>query len=82
MARRAHTDGNAETTVHFTVRAVFGAGTYFVTLRLEDRLAPTSFVPVDKQVGVMSFEMVKSPRHEFLGIVDAGVEAREIDEQK
>ena len=80
ISRRADGDGLSHTTVLFTVRALFESGTYFVTLRLEDRLAQTSFVPVDKQVGLLSFEIVKSQQQDFLGIVDTAVTCRELPE--
>jgi len=57
-------------TVQFSVRALFDSGAYFVTFRLEDRLGPTAYAPVDKRVGGLSFELVRDARQDFLGLVD------------
>jgi lipopolysaccharide transport system ATP-binding protein len=48
-------------------------GHYHVTACLEDRPSANSFMPIDKQVGVLSFDVLQS-EHEFLGIVDLGIE--------
>jgi len=48
-------------------------GYYHITARLEDRPSSTSFMPIDKQVGVLSFDVIEN-EHEFLGLVDLGIE--------
>jgi lipopolysaccharide transport system ATP-binding protein len=61
----------AGVTLRFPVK--LAPGPYHVTARLEDRPSANSFMPIDKQVGVLSFEVLESER-EFLGIVDIGIE--------
>jgi lipopolysaccharide transport system ATP-binding protein len=61
----------ASATFRFSVK--FSPGSYHVTARLEDRPSANSFMPIDKQVGVLSFDVLESER-EFLGLVDLGIE--------
>ena len=64
--------------LRFSARAVFAVGHYFVTLRLESRFADGSFLELDKQVGILSFEMLRSPRQAFLGLVDISMTGHEM----
>jgi lipopolysaccharide transport system ATP-binding protein len=64
--------------VRFAARAVFAAGHYFITLRLENRLGDGSFLELDKQVGILSFEVMRSARQAFLGLVDISMTGREM----
>jgi len=58
----------------FSFEAPFNNGNYFLTLRLEDRVTETSFVPVDKQVAALSLAVLRPPRQHFIGLVDAGIQ--------
>jgi lipopolysaccharide transport system ATP-binding protein len=55
-------------------KANLGAGHFFITLRLEDRQTDRIFFPIDKQVGVLSFEVLHSARNCILGAVDLGID--------
>lgn len=57
--------------------ATFSGGRYFITLRLEDRTSEDLFFPVEKQVGLMSFEVFRD-RAELLGAVDLGMRVAEL----
>jgi lipopolysaccharide transport system ATP-binding protein len=54
----------------FTFAAVLKQGAYFITLRLEDRLSQKQFIPIEKQSGVLAFDIVRSINTNLLGIVD------------
>ena len=60
-----------------TLKAVLGNGKFFVALRLEDRQSDEVFFPIDKQVGLLSFEVLSSPGNTFLGAVDLGMQFTE-----
>ena len=64
----------------FVLRAVFDTGAYHVTLRLEDRISLTTFRPVAKEVGALSFEVLREAGQDVLGMVDVGMGARELPE--
>jgi lipopolysaccharide transport system ATP-binding protein len=64
--------GAGRTRVRFSARALFAAGHYFVTLRLEERLGDGSFIQIDKQVGILAFEVMRGTQRTFLGLVDVG----------
>lgn len=59
--------GNGSVIVRF--RAQLAAGRYHITVRLENRASETIFQPIDKQVGLLSFEVLESNKT-FLGTVD------------
>lgn len=52
------------------------AGRYFISLRLETRRGDQTLLPIDKQVGALSFEVVDL-RRQFIGPVDLGLECLE-----
>ena len=54
-------------------KANLGTGHFFITLRLEDRQTDRIFLPIDKQAGVLSFEVLPSAENSFLGAVDLGM---------
>jgi lipopolysaccharide transport system ATP-binding protein len=62
---------SASLTLRFPVR--LSAGHYHVTARLEDRPLAATFMPIDKQVGVLTFEVVEAEK-DFLGTVDMNIE--------
>jgi lipopolysaccharide transport system ATP-binding protein len=68
---RGH-DGLHRGRVDFEFPISFGAGEYFITLKLESHLSELEFYPVDKQVGVLCFKVLRR-KHEFLGSVDVGL---------
>lgn len=49
--------------------ASLAGGRYSLTLRLENREDERNFMPIDKQVGVLTFEVVEE-KQKFLGVVD------------
>ncbi|MFC1833970.1 ABC transporter ATP-binding protein [Thermodesulfobacteriota bacterium] len=55
-------------------KARLGLGTFFVTLRLEDRLTRSHFFPLDKQVSALSFAITPHPDRNCLGDVDFRME--------
>jgi lipopolysaccharide transport system ATP-binding protein len=61
----------ASISLRFPIR--FAPGHYHITARLEDRSSFHASMPIDKQIGVLSFEVVENAR-EFLGTVDMGIE--------
>ncbi|MGB5217988.1 MAG: ATP-binding cassette domain-containing protein [Smithella sp.] len=55
--------------------ANLAAGRYHITVRLEDRASETVFQPIDKQAGLLSFEVIEKNKT-FLGTVDLGIHTR------
>jgi lipopolysaccharide transport system ATP-binding protein len=53
-------------------KANLAAGRYHITVRLENRLSETVFQPIDKQVGLLSFEVLETEKA-FLGVTDIGM---------
>lgn len=70
-----------EVSVECAFAVPLAEGAYFITLRLEDRTAETRFSVVDKQVGVLSFDVVASGGRPFLGLVDLDMTMREVEEE-
>lgn len=68
----------ARATVRFSFRADLNAGTYFITVRLEERISNTELIPVDKQVGALSFVMTRPPKLHFIGLVNLPIEAQSV----
>lgn len=68
-------DGLKKVSIKVRFRANLAAGRYHVTVRLEDRVAETIFRPIDKQVGLLSFEVLGKNKT-FLGVVDLGMQVR------
>jgi lipopolysaccharide transport system ATP-binding protein len=56
-------------------RANLAAGRYHITVRLENRASENIFQPIDKQVGLLSFEVLESNKT-FLGTVDIEMHSR------
>lgn len=81
LARKDPMPGEANTSVvGISFPADFNNGNYFLTLRLEDRVSDTNLLPIDKQVGVLSFQVMRPPQTHFLGLVNVPIECRAIDE--
>jgi lipopolysaccharide transport system ATP-binding protein len=70
-------DGMTSARVQCTFSAKLKRGRYFITLRLEDRKSEDVSFPLDKQSGVMSFEVLQ-PQKDFLGTVDLGMRFSEL----
>ena len=70
-------DGMVRARAQCSFPARFSGGRYFITLRLEDRKSEDLFFPLDKQTGLMSFEVLQ-PRKEFLGAVDLDIRWLEV----
>lgn len=65
-------------TVEISFPADFNNGNYFLTLRLEDRVSDTDLLPIDKQVGVLSFQVTRPPQTHFLGLINLPIECMAI----
>jgi lipopolysaccharide transport system ATP-binding protein len=65
-------DGKIRWRTRCSFPARLAGGRYFVTLRLEDRRSDEVFLPVEKQAGILSFEVLEQGRS-FLGTVDLGM---------
>lgn len=70
--------GMTKSTVRFSLRADLNDGNYFMTVRLEDRISDSNLIPVDKQVGALSFNIVRPAQLHFIGLVHVPIDAREI----
>ena len=57
----------ATTTIRF--KANLAGGRYHITVRLENRQSRTDFQPIDRQVGLLAFEVLE-PENALLGPVD------------
>lgn len=57
--------------------ASLARGRYSITLRLEDREDDQNFLPIDKQVGALVFEVL-SEKQDFLGSVPLNIRARSV----
>jgi lipopolysaccharide transport system ATP-binding protein len=67
-------DGFCRTSVIFSFKTALQEGHYFITVRLEERFSDKQFLLVDKQVGALYFEVIRSGKKDFLGIVDMQME--------
>jgi lipopolysaccharide transport system ATP-binding protein len=57
----------------FHFKVLFFFGTYFVTFRLEDRRTKEINFLVEKQTGILSFEVMRAGKELTVGTVDLGV---------
>jgi lipopolysaccharide transport system ATP-binding protein len=71
-------DGKCKAKISINIPIHFGNGEYFITARLENRLSRNEQVPLDKQVGVLSFS-VANIKTDFLGPIDIGILKSEND---
>jgi lipopolysaccharide transport system ATP-binding protein len=69
-------------TIFFSFEASLKEGTYFLSLRLEERQTDNNFFPIDKQTGILSLEILPSSSKIFLGIVDLKMKCKELSEFK
>lgn len=75
LAKRPDHTGITKSTLAFAFSAELNAGHYFVMLRLEERIADNNQIPVDKQVGALSFSVVRPAQAHFIGMVRLPIEA-------
>jgi lipopolysaccharide transport system ATP-binding protein len=66
--------GVFQNSVNCLFQAPFSPGEYFITLRLEDRVSDQLMVPVDKQVGALSFQMISKNMVSPIGVLDLEME--------
>ena len=59
--------------IHCTFPIIYGNGRYNITIKLESRSSDLLFFPIDKQVGILSFEVLR-PSIDFQGFIDLGIE--------
>jgi len=65
-------------------KASLGEGSYFVTVVLADRSKYKAYMPIDKQVGILSFQISQPKPATFQGVVDLAMDfsAEQIDFDK
>jgi lipopolysaccharide transport system ATP-binding protein len=56
--------------VIFSFPCKLSEGNYFITLRLENRQSDKTSFLIDKQAGILSFEVMRTTDKKFLGMVD------------
>lgn len=61
----------------FRFPAKLAPGRYHITIKLMNGNSEETSLLIDKQVGLLSFDTVASRNHNFLGIVDLGIEMSE-----
>lgn len=71
-------NGWCQASLSIEFKAKFRPGRYFITVRLENRSSERQFLPIDKQVGLLSFEIF-GPEKAFLGVVDLELKKLRID---
>ena len=65
---------NTTRTIIFSFPCKLSEGNYFITLRLENRQSDKTSFLIDKQAGVLSFEVMRTTDKKFLGMVDLEIE--------
>lgn len=78
IAKNPDDRGITKSVVRFSFRADFNSGNYFVTIRLEERISDSNLIPVDKQVGALSFNVIRPPKLHFIGMAHLPIEAGEV----
>jgi len=63
--------------LRFQFKVKFFFGTYFITFRLEDRRTKEINFLIEKQTGVLTFEVMRSSKEFSVGTVDLGVKLLE-----
>lgn len=75
ITHRAEVDSVARAKVEFSFPADMNSGNYYVTVRLEDRLADNDLIPIDKQVGALSLSVTRPLSKHFIGVMDVPIDA-------
>lgn len=78
IAKNTVEQGLRTSTVRFSFRAELNTGNYYLTARLEDRISDGNLIPVDKQVGALSFTVSRPPHLHFIGLFNVPIEAHEL----
>lgn len=60
----------SKASVAFSFPCKLSEGNYFITLRLENRQSDKTSFLIDKQAGILSFEVMRTTDKKFLGMVD------------
>ena len=74
---RPKTTEISRASVRFTLPAALNNGNYFITARLEDRLSDNHFMPIDKQVGALGFNVMRPLNTHFMGVFHLPITAQE-----
>jgi lipopolysaccharide transport system ATP-binding protein len=67
ISTRNKGDGIYKSTVSCSFIANLTEGSYFLTIKLEDRKSDTSFFIIDRQPNILSFDILTSSKKTFLG---------------
>ena len=68
-------DSVARTKVEFSFPGDLNSGSYYVTVRLEDRVTEKHLIPIDKQVGALTLSVSCPLSKCFIGVMDVPIEA-------
>ncbi len=79
ISRAQDRNGNCSANLRCSFKAALGAGRYFITVKLDDRPSDNIFFPIDKQVGLLSFEILQPRTVTFQGIADLAMEFANVD---
>lgn len=77
LNRRQHSSGISRATVRFSFLAELNKGNYFITIRLEERLTDDNLTPIDKQVGALSFNVIRQNSNYFMGMFHLPISVHE-----
>lgn len=70
--------GGARAAVRFTLPVDLNTGSYFLTVRLEDRMSDELFFPIDKQIGALVLHVTRPVNRHFEGYFDTAMRATEL----
>lgn len=70
--------GFARSSVRFTFPAALNNGNYFLTVRLEERISDSNLMPIDKQVGALSFNIIRPANTHFIGMFQLPIVASQV----
>lgn len=73
-------DDKLSATILSSFTASLGAGQYFITVKLDDRPAQNVFFPIDKQVGLLSLEIIQPQALIFTGVSDLAMQFRNVED--
>lgn len=77
ITSRQNSQGITKSSVRFTFPAMLNTGNYYLTLRLEQRISDSNLMPVDKQVGALSFNVIRPANTHFIGLIQLPIEGIE-----
>lgn len=76
IEKQQGSDAMCRCQIEFSFAAEFNAGNYYITLRLEERIAENNLIPIDKQVGALRFTVVKPAGVSFIGVMRHDITAK------